>query len=397
MFKIDDGKIILVAFIICATYNPLIPTEAKRLRTKTCRQEECQLSPQHFALYSSIKEAVESKFDLKGKQIYPLLNSIEVLRRRYNSNDPTLKATSKLIKELLDNDYLVRSLKTLDSVQGRALIDLYRGSVNGHQQNLACNRLRIQDIERASKQLDSDADLKAVFGKVHENYVKKSAKKCLRRACNSIDTTMSRLDYMLTRPHGRPSEDDLENSITDSVVERTNSSKSERPTYRREFETQELELCRFLKKTNKTECEITGPELKELSFIGPNGLKLADLIDAYYLGKQIAGDDLVKRLPENSNSDATFVSRSQLILDQCRPMRSLLDHNLAALRWYNRGDLIDKQKFATHSSWCPKLSYWLQVDRLCSELEMLITKRSSVKTETGNTELEREGDLKPSS
>lgn len=350
-------------------------SEARRSwRQGRCQAEECLLSKQHFTLYSNIKRAIETKFDMKGKQMYPLLNSIETLRYRFAFDNTSREA--KLVKGLLSNEYLVKSLRVIESPQGRTLIDLYRSPMNNHEQSLSCSTLRIQDIKTASKLLDVDRELESVFGKIHKNFAKKSAKKCLKRSCTSLDIAMSRVDYMLKgHRHDRPrpssdSESYLDNLILDNstLTATTISIPKENQidqNLHREFGPQELELCKFFKKTNETSCSITGRELKEIKLIGTVP---SDMIDVYIKNKNVNGTE---SKPQNS-----ALSSSQVVSELCRPIQGLLDYNLAALKWYSRANLIDKEKLESKADRCPRLLYWLEIDRLCSELEKTMNQSS---------------------
>lgn len=349
--------------------------------TRTCQGDECAMKAEHYALYSTIKSALETNFDIRGKDLYPFINSVELLKLRYDGIDADLLANngSRLIREMLVSNELRRAMKIIQSPSGRSLADLYRTPTNGKEQNLACNKLRIDDIERASKMLEMDKELKSVFENIHRNFVRKSAKKCLKKACTSVDDSMSRLDSMVNRRHhhhyhghhnNRHSLSSESSSLDDigdrnprlsdptSASSTADSTSSESG---REFSKQELELCNFFKRTNQSDCVISGSELSEISVI--KATQLNELLASYANNKSNSATTSI------DSSSASTKPGLKNILEQCEPMRGVMEHNLAAFKWYNKNELFSKQKFNARTGNCPRLSYWVQLDRLCAEIE----------------------------
>lgn len=374
---------------------------------RACQGDECSLKAEHFALYSTIKMALDSNFDIKGKELYPFLNSVELLKLRYDGNDANLLASNngtRLVRELLVSNELRRALKIIQSSSGRSLADIYRTPTNGNEQNLACNKLRIDDIERASKMMEMDKDLSSIFANIHRNFVRKSAKKCLKKACTSIDDSMSRLDSMVNRRtsnfhnhrhhhHNRESHNRQSPSTNDNpsfdvefnernprLTDSTGNRDSDLEFNSREFAKQELELCNFFKKTNQSDCTISGSELSEISVNKPT--QLNELLISYANNKSNATTTPIAISPQNIASSSSNIKE---ILDQCRPMQSIMEHNLAALKWYNKNEYISKSKYNSRTNNCQKLSYWLQLDRLCADMEMISKNGiSSLEKETIN-------------
>lgn len=379
---------------------------AKRHRSSsssaTCEGDACLLPKEHLDIYSNLKEALDSGFDISVKDLVPLLRSAEVLRRRYQNeskSDETTLARRKLVDSLLQNATLMNAMRSFNSDDGRALVNLYKSSLHGRSQNIACSQWQLDEILRASQRLESDKELADLFDKIHKNFVKKSAKKCLKQACNSIDLSMSQLDSVLRRSRRRASRDSaytedessLSNFIDDSdqMTTSTDSGREERPSPgpagdRREFADEESELCKFFGRSNETECRISGRELSAISLLGNNKgadgntsstdqLNLDDYLTSYALNRRV-------KTNEEMNSTASSVSNKDkeqaaaAILDQCRRMRPLLNYNMAAFKWYNANNVIDQQKLEVRLVWCPNLSYWMQIDRLCNEFEDIIDK-----------------------
>lgn len=347
---------LISAILLVCIFDKIESKRNKSSVVKPCQLEECKLSPQHYALYSSIKTAMESNFDISGKEILPLLNSIEILDRRFNRAELTAPLNgSEVVKSLLSNEKIVKLMLVLQSDQGRDLIEIYRSSVNGKDQNLACGKFRVENLERLSKKLESDEKLGVIFKKIHQNYLKKSAKKCLKCSCNSIDVNMSQVDSVLKKNRAA------------QLADVTTDDNYSKLLDRREFQSEELELCRFFKKSNKTDCELSGAEMKEFNISNTQnethkiGEQLADLLKTYYLHKS-----------NSSYSEENEKDASRMILAQCRPMRPLLDFHLAAIKWYRAQNLIEDHKLSSRTLWCPNLSYWLQVDRVCAELELVL-------------------------
>lgn len=344
--------------------------EAKRSKpvaaSVRCQDEECRLKAEHFELYSAIKRAVESDFDVSGKDLIPLMRSAEVLKLRYFNQEPELNGTS-LVKSLLADERLTRALKVLDSEDAQALVSLYRSSSGGRWQSLACSRWRVGEIELAAKRLDRNPQLASVLAKVHKNFLRRSARKCLRQSCNSVDENMSRLSSTLGRPlELRHREAGARLAVADEGPMSTSSGGPEGPPRppvgEREFANEELELCRFFKRTNATSCQVSARELTGLSLAaGSNSTQLGELL-AEYGRNRLSGEQW-------SSPGEQLEAAKRLVRVQCRPMRPLLEQSLAALRWYSSQQLIEERRLASSGLWCPSLAYWLEVDRLCAELE----------------------------
>lgn len=367
MALINFTSSLLVASIICILTLSLI--EAKRSKSTIlpkCRLEECQLTTQHYILYSTISRAIENNFDLNGKEILPLLRSVEILKRRFKGSD-NLNGTAS-VQTLLANESLNDALKVFNSDLGRALIDFYRSSINGRSQNLACSQQRIDSLERASGKLESDKQFALVFDKVHRNFLKKSAKKCLKHSCTALDISMSQLDSALGK--SQVIEDDP-NSVESGL-----SNSLDAPGKRREFEDEELKLCSFFMKSNDSNCETSARYLSEINLLSKKKEEftvtitsdhsvLNDYLKLYYLNNLKTTDN-----SKGSEEQVELDEAGRIILKQCRAIRGLLDYNLEGLKWYRKQGLIDDEKLTTRSLWCPGLGYWLQVDRLCNELEI---------------------------
>lgn len=345
--------------------------EGRRARSRRpmvkCEGDECNLKAQHFVLYSNIKQALKSNFDIKARHIYPLMNSVELLKRRYDGSDASLNNSSRLVRDLLVHKDLEKAVNIFQSDAGRSLIDLYRTPVNGNEQNLACNKLRIEDIERAAKQLESNADLAAVFTNIHRNFVQKSASKCAKKACLSMDTSMSRIDYMLMRERTRSHWRSHARHFGPRFSAQQQDQQSNIPFDEHEFGAQEQKLCQFFKRTNESSCEISAPELAQIQFTGPKKQNPSAFVDS----QTRAGGEAKSELERETAATQQAV---QLLVNECRPMRSLLDYNLMALKWYNKRGLTDINRLDAHS--CPRLNYWLQIDRICTELDSLANRET---------------------
>lgn len=367
------GAIIYIAF----TNNQV---EAKKSKSQTlvkCQLDECLLSQQHYTLYSFIKRTVDNEFDLNGREILPFLKSVEVLKRRFSNQGelPKLNGT-ELVQRLLSDENLVKALKVFNSEEGKALINFYRASVNGKSQNLACSQSRVEDFEIATSKFEANKQLASIFSNIHKNYLKKSAKKCLKHSCTSIETSMIKLDSVLGKYQS--SFDDLNLIGSGEIQDQMQDKNQTFVPRRREFETEELELCRFFRKTNESDCEISGRELSDISFSRLNKTDMNPLrehLTAYNLNKK--GGSLSES-EQQQGKDLDEAARS--ILAQCRPISSLLDYNLVAIKWYRKQNLFDDQKFNSRTFWCPSLSYWLQLDRLCGELEKSLDNSNTSET-----------------
>lgn len=360
--RLASGLLLLAVLLACLTsFTDAKKSKLRQAKSK-CHQDECNLSPTQFALYSNLKSALDSQFDISGKDLVPLLRSIQILKLRFESSSNA----TRLVRDLLSNKTLESAIEVFESEDGKSLTDVYRQSVNGRRQNLACSKYRIDEIERATAKLEANAKLAAVFTKIHKNFVRKSAKKCLKHSCTSVDTSMSRLDSVLGKrlnPLSRP-HDDIDILAAGSESE----SLIQAPTNQaREFEAQETELCKFLKKTNESNCQITGTEMAEIKLIleqsGTNETRknpVEEYMNAY----------------EINNPKVDGQSTGQHILQQCSTFRGILGLNLAAIKWYQRHNLIEDQKMSVRTFWCPGLAYWLQIDRLCEELVAVLDRSS---------------------
>lgn len=370
--NLATGALVLALLTLCLTSSASARKSKSRQSKFKCDLDECQLSPAHFALYSNLKNALESKFDINGKDLVPLLRSIEVLRTRFGSESNK----TRVIWDLLNNKTLETALEVLKSDDGRRLIDTYRQSINGRRQNLACSKYRIDEIERATANLESNSNLAAVFSKIHKNFVKKSAKKCLKNSCSSIDNSMSRLDYVLgKRPSSRSRHHEASALVAEDPLDNNTLNRAHELEHR-EFEEQETELCKFFKKTNETDCQISGSEMSEIKLVSEReSVNDTDNRKNYI-------DNYIKAYETNHPSSEKLSVGDHMLL-QCSTLRAILDLNLVGLKWYQRHNLIEDQKMSVRTFWCPGLSYWLQVDRLCDELaEALATRFPSNATDT---------------
>lgn len=362
-------SLLLVVGII-SSHN--LVSEARRNKLSTshafkCQQEECQLKPNHLALYSYIKRTLESNFDISGKEILPTLKAIETLKRRFSSlnedenYDGDYLNGTQVVKKLLSNETLLEAVNIFNSEDGKSMIDFYRSTINGKDQILSCSQFRVEDIERFSRKLDSSRQLQWLFSKIHQNFVAKSAKRCLKHSCNSIDLSMSRLDSVLSK--NKPSDSSYNQLFGQDETKPANNSAESLALAinRREFEQEELKLCKLFKKTNATDCSVSGRELVEINLTDSSSLD--DLLQTYYELNERADREAFHRATE-----AQLASVKSSLLNQCRRIKSLLDYNLYAIKWYRKQGLIDDQKISSRTFWCPSLFYWLQIDRLCGEL-----------------------------
>lgn len=366
--KLANKKLIfalLLLTILSISFSHIQAKKHKHRQARSrCQQDECLLKPAHYAIYANLKQALDSKFDLSGKDLVPFIRSVQVLKLRYQ-DEPKSNA-SRVIRALLDDEALQSAMKVFASDDGRALIDIYRSSVNGKRQNLACSEFRIDEIERATAKLEADERLANVFAKVHRNFVKKSAKKCLKHSCNTIDASMSRLDFVLGKRQSSHYYDDYDKL---AEINQTDLMASSNEIERREFDRQELELCKFFKKTNETDCILKGSEMKEINLLP------AKVIDSNGTDKMNPVDEYIKAYQANHDQENPGLV-GEHILSQCHTMHGILDLNLAALKWYHRQNFIEDQKMSVRTFWCPGLSYWLQVDRLCDELSVVLGRSS---------------------
>lgn len=352
--------------VVCLLAINIVQARKSRLPVK-CHQDECQLKVAHFALYSNLKQAIESDFDIQGKEIVALVRSVEVLRKRFDNDLSNLNGT-KLIKTLLADEKLVEATKVFNSDEGRALINLYASSVNGHGKNLACSQWRIDEIELASTKLKNNVLFASIFSKIHRNFVKRSGKKCLKHACNSVDENMSQIDSVLSKSARRSSSSSGSQVTRDQLMDQLNKVDDDNGTveapeppmddFEREFAQEELELCRFFGRTNETNCQTSG---RLLSQIRLNSTNFDDYFNDYKLSKT---DDV----------------SSAGILANCQAIQPLLTLNLAGLRWYAKNDIIEERKLSSRTFWCPSLSYWLEMDRLCTDLNQILANQVPANT-----------------
>lgn len=411
------GAVFYVAILSTSTLSNQV--EARRSKPQSivkCQLDECLLKQQHFALYSFVKRHIDNEFDLNGREIVPFLKSIDILKGRFNnqneSQSPKLNGTN-LVRELLSDEKLVSALKVFNSDDGRALISFYRASINGKSQNLACSQSRIEDLELATSKFEKNKLLEFVFANIHKNYLKKSAKKCLKHSCTSIETSMVKLDSVLGKYQTSVVDDNQiigSGDINDNQLQDIDSNNNTfGASQKREFESEELELCKFFRKTNESDCEISGRELSEISFVNSKidesstnkfssiGL-LKDFLRNYYINSKNV--DLVVptpvvdgTTPQDSERSLEQVEKNSLdaaarsIMGQCRAISPLLDYNLVAIKWYRKQNLIDEQKLNSRTFWCPSLSYWLQVDRLCKDLESYLVENPNGSQETFSYEV----------
>jgi hypothetical protein len=377
-----------------------------------CQDDECQMKTEHFKVYSTVKRALDKNFHIKGKDLISLIRSVEILRRRFGSPEANKQPGgtanklngTELVQRLLANKRLSEAMEVFESAEGRQLVNLYKTSINGNQQNLACSKWRVNEIEFAAKKLEQDSKLAGVFKNIHKNFVERSARKCLKSSCSSIDDNMNRFDSVVRKASRRkgflahdevlPFEPTTATTTTRQAATTTNGSlpasdepptggdgssiddaliaqlENEPPS---EFQAEESELCRFFKRTNATNCQASGNELSEISFATPatasnqtaaaNGRdKLSSASLADYLA-----DYEKNRRREPDDDDRQQAQRS--VLAQCDTIRPMLDYHLFGLRWYQQAGLISADKLRMRTFWCPSLTYWLEIDRLCSELK----------------------------
>lgn len=373
-----------------------------------CHDKECDMSAQHFALYSTVKRALDSEFNLSGKEIVPMLRSVEILKKRFLSDSqPTAAGAASrlngtdLVQALLNNGTLVEALKVFNSDAGRELITFYRASVNGRAQNLACSQMRIEDLKRVTARVESSWEFHNAFTKINKNYLKKSAKKCLKNSCSSVELAMTKLDSVLLgggsgsskqllqserNKHALPANSNHfadDNSIqTDGPVAVSSTLVDQQAGQEfvggekapREFHLEELELCKFLMRTNETECKISGTEMADL-FVEPEQMTTttttattASVTDGSPKSNSLVEYLNIYAANNMPGAPGSPEEAGKRVLSHCRSMSALMEYNLSPLKWYRERGLIDDQKLASRAFWCKGLSYWIQMDRLCGEL-----------------------------
>lgn len=359
----------LLLLLVCLTLSQAEARNrhsSKEPQAKCQTPDECKLGKQQYALYAFVKRALDSKFDLVGKELIPFIKSVDVLRKRYQGLDHN---ETSFIRNFIADERINNAIELFKSDTGSNLIELYRSSINGKDQNLACSEFRLRSLERATILLDNNQELAKVFAKIHRNFAKKSAKRCLKHACSTIDTNMSELDSVLPAKYHAAADDDKSGDVTRIAA-------NESTTRHREFEKEELRLCHFLSRTNMTDCRITGAEMKEIDLsrvssqrlTSNRSLTVEDLLKAYYTNVLAIGLDGKEKSINNEAEQMQLASRT-VLQESCGPLRRQLEYHLAALKWYQELGYIDKQKLNSRAVWCPSLSYWLQVDRVCHDLE----------------------------
>lgn len=369
----------------------------------------------HFALYSSVRQGLVEDFKhMQGKDLVPFVRAVEVLKRRFELQ-PQGTATqlngTDLVMSLLRNTKLVETMEVFNSDEGRQLITLYRSSINSQEQNLACSQWRVQEIEAAAQKLKQSARLSAVFSNIHKSFVERSARKCLKTSCKAINENMNRLDSVLRRPSGssrrqatisagvRAKFNDNElvaatggelEPEKNAAGDKSAADNQQREEEWNEFQEEELELCRFLKRTNSTSCQASGKELSSISFSrndnsskpvpsSSEGATPSSSGTSSKLNGMLSDfmADYEEQLKWRQSQAASRASASQMVLAQCETIRPLLDYHLYAVRWYTRQQAIRSDKFESRASWCPSLSYWLQIDRLCGQLGAALAREAN--------------------
>lgn len=366
---------------------------SKSLNIK-CQGKECELSAPHFALYSTVKRALDGGFDLSGKEIVPLLRSIGILQKRFQHGKTRTRTQplngNDLIRDLLNNRTLNDALEAFNSDEGRGLISFYRASISGRGQNLACSNQRAEDLRRAANRIRNPTFM-AAFGKIHENYSRKSAKKCLKQACTSIDLAMTRLDSVVlsqkspystggrrksAHHHHHHSSESLEtnsinvndnnNNLVDSPVASSidqQQAGAVNSTTTREFQPEELALCKFFKKTNEENCTISGAEMSNLTFI----MKTEPPIDHPIEGETL-GEHLKIYSQKNMPAQATLEEALGEVYGQCETLEPMLTYNLDGIEFYLFNNLITQEQLDSRAFWCKGLAYWVEMDRLCGNI-----------------------------
>lgn len=352
------------------------------------------MKPEHFRVYSTVKQALDQDFSIKGKNLIPLIRSVEVLTRRFASPSGANKQNqaitgingTELVLKLLANQKLRQAMEVFNSDEGRQLINLYKSSINGNQQNLACSKWRVGEIEFAARKLDQDERLARVFANIHKNFVERSAKKCLKSSCSSVDDNMNRLDSILRKSsrrkgflvHSLPFETTGGNSSGTSEESSTNSISEEALIAQivdepaSEFQAEELELCRFFKRTNATNCQASGNELSEISFVKSSKQTINETSSNAEPSRPSSNlDEYLADYQANRKRElARDGNGATEVLAQCGSIKPNLDYHLFGLRWYQRQGLISEEKLRARTFWCPSLTYWFELDRLCNELKL---------------------------
>lgn len=366
------GAQVIGLALICNIINPVEP---KRSRTSPssfvtisnqsalCSGEECSMDLSHFYLYYNIKRTIESEFDIKGKELIPIRRSMEVLMKRFKPEEAQGLKGSKLVRSLIGSEPFVDAMDVFDSADGGYLVDLYKSSISGKHKDIACSEVRAAELEKASALIEKNSKLASVFSKVHNYYVKKSARKCLKSSCTVIGNSMTKIESVLD--HDCNSYVDNLAFGTDKLL--TNESSS--PKLRREFEGELLELCRFFQKTNSSTCVGSVSKLREINLdLTPSGAMNDTLLEQLltsYTGIN-AGSSTLKDEEINSMNGA-----KANVYGSCQRVTGLLNLNLAGLKWYRNRDLISEQDLADRlasGSQCQSLSYWMQIDQLCAKL-----------------------------
>lgn len=331
-----------------------------------CVEDQCKLAPAHFTLYSLLKRAIDFGFDVSGKQAVEVMRAAEVLSRRFDTPASGDLAGKQLVLELLNDKILRKGLEVMNSDAGSELLDIYRMSTGGRKSYLACSQRRIEDIERAERKLQANATVKQVLSKVHHNFVRKSAKKCMKYMCTSIGNSMSSIDSFVKLAES--SDETKENETEPSTQQEA------------EFTTQERALCLFFRNSSDTSssCEAPADVLNEVRLVSSESEKsdkgitpVAQLLETY-----------ASVLATTSNSSLSIEAAEADVRKQCSSIKTLLDYNLAPIKWYRSKHLFARRKFESRVFWCPMLAYWLEIDRLCTELDKATLKKPEATEES---------------
>jgi len=372
-------------------------------------KSECEMRDNHFAMYSTIRENLRDDFqNMQGKDLIPFIRSTELLRKRFEEGQQGQQRRlngSEAVLELLKDEKLAKIMDVLQSKDGKQLVDLYKSSINGQEQNLACSKWRISEIEAAAEKLKSSTLLNEVFSNIHKNFVERSARKCLKTSCRTINENMNNLDSVL-RNRRRKTKITLggsgHRSAAGVAAEFTRQEASTEPGIidgparyeqpKGEFHDEELELCRFFKRTNSTNCQISGKELSSIDLSNDsNGTKpepisavnnslensMAKNEDKNRGRKKL--DDLLADYEQSlrqSGTELEGASAAEMISNKCSSIRPVLAYHLFGLRWYTEHKSIQSDKLLSRAMWCPSLNYWIEIDRLCGEIQTALSDRA---------------------
>lgn len=380
--------------------------DAKRLVLPECHETEpcAKLTPAHYVLYSRLKQALDSDFDLSnGKELVEVFRAYRVLSIRFenelksnsldnkDSNHESISGSS-LVVELLQSPKVQILNAMTHQPELMSLIDIYRSSTGGKKRNFACSEQRIDDIKRAIRMIESNS-LRSLFGKLHDNWVKRSARRCLKHSCTGLDLAMSNIDSFVKLASKKDTASSSASSTTTSIPSTssstqttvnseidTNNIQSTKDKREREFGEQEFALCRFFKNSTSSSvlepnCKISSTELSEISLIDGKtevSQQYKDLLSIY-----VNKLEQVSNLNDSSmdvltkDSDKVEKDTEDELRRQCAIMSPLLKYNLNPIYWYRDNKLFGLQKLETRQFWCPLMAYWIQIDRLCDELEVV--------------------------